>query len=254
MHLRAPRRRDPAARPDPVVVPAAAHDHPRWRGDRARHRVDQLPQRLPARVGAGDGRASPAPARWSRPGPARPLRHVPQLLRLARLRHPAADRARAGPRPGRGCGTCASTTRACSPRPSPTIVDSGEYDGQRVDGIDGVAFAPGEYYLTLATWADERRRRGRREPERLHRPADLLPLAPAARDRPAHDVRLPVALGHRLVLVLAARSASSTPSSAGCGRAAGAARTSTTSWSASTGASASPTGSTAGPGGPSASG
>lgn len=36
-----------------------------------------------------------------------------------------------------------------------TIVDSGEYDGRRVDGVDGVAFAPGEYYLTVATWADE---------------------------------------------------------------------------------------------------
>lgn len=27
-----------------------------------------------------------------------------------------------------------------------------EYDGVPVDGLDGVAFAPGEYYLTLATW------------------------------------------------------------------------------------------------------
>jgi FAD/FMN-containing dehydrogenase len=30
------------------------------------------------------------------------------------------------------------------------ISDAGEYDGQRVDGLDGVAFAPGEYYLCLA--------------------------------------------------------------------------------------------------------
>jgi FAD/FMN-containing dehydrogenase len=35
------------------------------------------------------------------------------------------------------------------------IVDSGEWDGVRVDGLDGVAFEPGEYYLTLATWTDE---------------------------------------------------------------------------------------------------
>jgi FAD/FMN-containing dehydrogenase len=35
------------------------------------------------------------------------------------------------------------------------ITDSAEYDGVRVDGLDGVAFAPGEYYLTLATWQDE---------------------------------------------------------------------------------------------------
>jgi len=33
------------------------------------------------------------------------------------------------------------------------ITASREYDGTRVDGLDGVAFAPGEYYLTLATWS-----------------------------------------------------------------------------------------------------
>jgi FAD/FMN-containing dehydrogenase len=34
------------------------------------------------------------------------------------------------------------------------IVEQGEHDGTRVDGLDGVAFAPGEAYLTLATWRD----------------------------------------------------------------------------------------------------
>jgi FAD/FMN-containing dehydrogenase len=34
------------------------------------------------------------------------------------------------------------------------IVDTREHEGQRVDGLDGVAFAPGEYYLTLARWTD----------------------------------------------------------------------------------------------------
>ncbi len=34
------------------------------------------------------------------------------------------------------------------------IMESKEYDGVRVDGLDGTAFAPGEYYLTLATWTD----------------------------------------------------------------------------------------------------
>ena len=34
------------------------------------------------------------------------------------------------------------------------VVASGEYDGIRVDAIDGVAFGPGEYYLSLATWTD----------------------------------------------------------------------------------------------------
>jgi FAD/FMN-containing dehydrogenase len=35
------------------------------------------------------------------------------------------------------------------------IVESREWDGVRVDGLDGVAFEPGEYYLTLATWTEE---------------------------------------------------------------------------------------------------
>jgi len=32
------------------------------------------------------------------------------------------------------------------------IVDTRVYDGLQVDGLDGVAFEPGEYYLTLARW------------------------------------------------------------------------------------------------------
>ncbi len=35
------------------------------------------------------------------------------------------------------------------------IVATGHLDGERVDGLDGVAFAPGECYLTLARWTDE---------------------------------------------------------------------------------------------------
>jgi FAD/FMN-containing dehydrogenase len=34
------------------------------------------------------------------------------------------------------------------------ITESGEYAGEQVDGIDGVAFEPGESYLTLARWSD----------------------------------------------------------------------------------------------------
>jgi FAD/FMN-containing dehydrogenase len=36
------------------------------------------------------------------------------------------------------------------------VVETREWDGVRVDGLDGVAFEPGEYYLTLATWTEER--------------------------------------------------------------------------------------------------
>lgn len=35
-----------------------------------------------------------------------------------------------------------------------TIVESGEWEGESVDGLDGVAFEPGELYLTLARWSD----------------------------------------------------------------------------------------------------
>ncbi|WP_107706081.1 FAD-binding oxidoreductase [Nocardioides allogilvus] len=35
------------------------------------------------------------------------------------------------------------------------IVATGEWEGERVDGLDGVVFAPDEAYLTLARWTDE---------------------------------------------------------------------------------------------------
>jgi FAD/FMN-containing dehydrogenase len=34
------------------------------------------------------------------------------------------------------------------------IMETREYDGVRVDGLDGTVFRPGEYYLTLATWSE----------------------------------------------------------------------------------------------------
>ncbi len=34
------------------------------------------------------------------------------------------------------------------------VVEDGEWDGERVDGVDGVAFSPDESYLTLARWTD----------------------------------------------------------------------------------------------------
>ncbi|MGZ6744857.1 MAG: FAD-binding oxidoreductase [Nocardioides sp.] len=35
------------------------------------------------------------------------------------------------------------------------VVEQREWEGERVDGLDGVVFAPGEAYLTLARWADD---------------------------------------------------------------------------------------------------
>ncbi len=37
-----------------------------------------------------------------------------------------------------------------------TVSDTGAWEGQRVDAMDGVAFEPGKYYLTLAQWVDAR--------------------------------------------------------------------------------------------------
>ena len=34
------------------------------------------------------------------------------------------------------------------------VVETGEHDGESVDGIDGVSFQPGEHYLTIARWTD----------------------------------------------------------------------------------------------------
>ncbi|HEX5563162.1 MAG TPA: FAD-binding oxidoreductase [Nocardioidaceae bacterium] len=44
------------------------------------------------------------------------------------------------------------------------IVEDGEHEGVRVDGLDGVVFEPGEAYLTLATWRDGRAGREGRGP------------------------------------------------------------------------------------------
>ena len=52
------------------------------------------------------------------------------------------------------CGTSASTTSTLLAKTVEEIVERGEHDGVRVDGLDGVVFAPGEAYLTLATWRE----------------------------------------------------------------------------------------------------
>ena len=104
----------------PLVVPQLQDHHPRRCGHRARHRVGVVPQRPAARVGARDGhphrrrrgrhRASPSAARRSVP-------RLPQFLWHARLRGPAADRARAG----------RAVRRAAAPalpRRSTTLVDA----------------------------------------------------------------------------------------------------------------------------------
>jgi hypothetical protein len=97
--------------------------------------------------------------------------------------------------------TCGSTRLHDLVAAMDRIIETGGIDGAPVDYLDGVVFSADESYLCLGVRPRPRAR------QRLHRPADLLPLhpAPTAREaRPAHHSRLPVAVGHRLVLVLRA--------------------------------------------------
>ena len=86
----------------PLVVPAAQDDHPRRRGDRARHRVDVVPQRPAARVGARAGdphRRRAGRHRHAGQRARRPVPRLPQLLRHARLRAAAARSSSSRSRP-----------------------------------------------------------------------------------------------------------------------------------------------------------
>ena len=89
-----------------------------------------------------------------------------------------------------------------------------------------------------------------RPDQRLRRPAGLLPLPPAARDRPAHRCSTTSGAGTPTGSGARVPSAPSTRSYDACGRAACAAPTSTGSSSPSTAASASATASTGAPGAP----
>ena len=77
------------------------------------------------------------------------------------------------------------------------VAGTRSWEGEPVDFMDGTVFA-----RTGAL--PDPRDDGRHGPTdvRLHRRADLLPLDSAPPRGPPHDPRLPVALGHRLVLVL----------------------------------------------------
>ena len=129
---------------------------------------------------------------------------------------------------------------------SPTVTETREWHGERVDAIDGTAFEPGEYYLTLGALD----RRASRPPGIRLRRASRSTGARSSSARPTcspptttSGAGTPTGSGAR------ARSAPSTRSCAGSGPGGCGARTPTTGWSASTAASASWTGSTAGPAG-----
>ncbi len=77
------------------------------------------------------------------------------------------------------------------------VCELGEYDGERVDFIDGCVFSPTESYLTLAGWAELGAVR-----QRLHVHGHLLQIHSAPARGLVDDSGLPLAVGHRLVLVL----------------------------------------------------
>ena len=99
------------------------------------------------------------------------------------------------------------------------------------------SFEPDEAYLTLGRWTDDVADRRRAAASDYTGQQIYYRSLQRARDRRADDLRLPLALGHRLVLVLAGLRRPAPASCAGCGRAAGDAATSTTGSSASTTAS-----------------
>ena len=201
--VRAPRRRDPGARADAARRPAAEDHHPRRRGHRARHRVVVLPQRAAARVGARDRGAHRRRRgrRGARRTASTPTCSAPSPTPTAR----SATRC--------GCGSSSSRCIAVRPaaaRPVPRprrarrgdrrrSSTAGRATGEPVDFLDGTVFS---------------RRRGLPDPRArwaddgavhlgLHRQRDLLPVDPVPRRRLPDGARLPLALGHRLVLVLA---------------------------------------------------
>ena len=106
---------------------------------------------------------------------------------------------------------------------------AGAHDGEPVDFVDGTVFGPDEQYLTLGTFVDEA------PTVSDYTGMDIYYRSiQRARGRPPDGARLPVALGHRLVLVLARVRGAAARWCAGCGRAATAAPTCTAGSSPST--------------------
>ncbi len=187
----------------PLVVPAAEDHHARRRGHRARHRVGVVPQRPAARVGAGDGH---------------PHRHRRGRHRIAATQH--ADLFRAFPNSYGTLGYSVRLKIELEPvKPfvalrhlrfhsltdlvaaMDRIIETGGHDGDPVDYLDGVVFSADESYLCLgfqtATPGPVSDYTGQ------HIYYRSIQHARRREARPAHHPRLPVALGHRLVLVLA---------------------------------------------------
>ncbi len=107
-----------------------------------------------------------------------------------------------------------------------SVLADGAFDGEPVDYVDGVVFSASESYLVLGARSDEPGPTSDYTGQQIYyRSHPARRARPAA--RPAHDPRLPVALGHRLVLVLAGLRGAAPARSAGSGRSGGCAAAST---------------------------
>ena len=193
-----------AARRDAARRPAAQDDHAGRRRHRARHRVDVVPARAAARVGARDGRCcSPERRRRHRDagrGARRPVRRVPQLLRHAGLRAAPGDRRAAGRAATSGCEHRRASTR----RPgTKAITDVCDLDRRRRRSTSSTAPSStrDEQYLT----AGQVHRRPPAARARATTPGSRSSTAPSTSAPRTYltVARLHLALGHRLVLVLA---------------------------------------------------
>ena len=131
---------------------------------------------------------------------------------------------------GSGADLAAAIEQICATR---------AWAGQRVDGLDGVVFGPGESYLTLARWSDDPGRTSdwAGPPRTTARSSSARPTC--SPPTTTCGAGTPTGSGAR------APSGCTAGRSGACGRGGGGAATSTTGWSASTAGWGSPPGRTA---------
>ena len=227
MHLRGPRRRDPAARPDAARRAAAA---------RPSRSAARSPGSASSRRRSATGCRTSRCSRWTiLTGAGEVVTATPDGEHADLFRGfpnsygilGYATRLRIELEPVRRTSRCATSVRTTSTscgRASATIVAHAARTTAS-GSTSSTAWCSRRTRPTSpsARWADDQAPLD----QRLHRPADLLPLDPAAADRPPHHPRLPLALGHRLVLVLPGLRRPEPAWCAGSGRAAAGAATST---------------------------
>ena len=203
VHLRGPRRRHAALRAGAAGRAAAEDHHPRRCGHRPRHRVDVVPQRPAARVGAGDGH----PHRRRRgghriAGASTPTCSAPSPIPTARwATRSGCDRAGAGQAVRRAAHICGSTR--CTTWSRRWTASSRPAASTACRSTTSTAWCSAPTRATCASAC-----RPRHRARSATTPASSIYYRSIQHDdgdeaRPAHHPRLPVALGHRLVLVLA---------------------------------------------------